>query len=586
MLNGRSMRTSSLLVPACLAFLCACQLGGTGEPPPLVPTPPPPEEPTRPPTQEPTPPPVTPPPPPPEPPPEPPPVPEAQLPFVLPPVQSELPEYELLIPEEAMRKFEADVWTEEQDAVFKAGGLTYNVQVRLRGASARYFPKKSWNVSFPKNASFNGRTSLNLVAEYADATLLAEKIAYDVLAALRVPAPRATFVRLRVNGVYQGPFLDIEQVNKAFLKAHDFPDDDASIYRAGWKDTEFKTWKVPYQGDWQKKTNEKEPDTALHEVLGVINHTPEPEFAATLAQHLEVEWLLRSMVMDILMSNNFVEDSESYFIHDRVTGRWVYVPWDLNNVDARWWHTNPVEGSRPVVSHPLFPFTLTDGWTQKMYDRRKNEYPGYLPVFSNLGTRVVLNPELRARLEARLDKALDELFKPEIMHPYIDSLHELLDPHMRDDPFMSYAKFRAGRAFMRDYVAKRRQVILSELERLAARKPGLVIEEFDPRAGFIVLRNHGSQPLALRGKTLTTNLRVSLASQVRHPTGTVLPNVTLAPGESRRFSSAELGVTFPQKGEVGVFDGVGVVGYFDALFYGPLPQGQRYVRGTEGWESH
>jgi spore coat protein H len=592
-LDESPMKLSRLLCTALVTLLCACQVSGTGDGPPFNDDTPPlqddkpkaPTEPTRPP---PPPPPVEPPPPPPvEPPPPPPPPaePEPERAFVLPPVQTSVQAYELLIPEAAMREFERDAWAPEQDALFKAGGVTYNVKVRLRGASARYFPKKSWNVSFPKGVRFEGRTTLNLVAEYADATLLAEKLAYDVLAALRVPAPRAKFVSLTLNGQPQGAFLDIEQVNKAFLEAHDFADDDASIYRAGWKDTEFKTWKVPYQGDWTKKTNEKEPSTALYEVLDVINHTPEPRFASTLEQHLEVEWLLRSMVMDALMANNYVEDSESYFIHDRVRQRWVYVPWDLNNVDARWWHEVPLEPVNwPIVGHPLFPFTITDGWTQKMYDRRKHEYPGYLPVFSNLGTRVVMNPELRARLEARLNKALDEFFKPEVMHPYIDSLHALVEPHMRQDPYMSYAKFSAGRVYMRDFVTQRRKVVLSELQRHAARKPDLVIEEFDPRAGFIVLGNRGTQPMALGGKTLTTNLRVSLAAVVTQPTGTVLPSVTLAPGERRRFTAAELGLTFAEKGEIGLFDGVGVVGVFDLLFYGPLPQGQRYVRGAKGWE--
>jgi spore coat protein H len=589
------MRHLRLLLSASLALLYACQVSGTdpapppfdGESPPLVddgprPPPEPPQPPPPPPPPVEDPPPTPPAPPPPLP---PPPLPEPERPFVLPPVQSSVPEYELLIPAEAMRKFEADPWTPEQDALFRAAGATYNVKVRLRGASARTFPKKSWNVDFPKGVRFEGRGSLNLVAEYADATLLAEKLAYDLLAAMRVPAPRTKYIRLKVNGVYQGAFLDIEQVSKPFLQAHGFADDDASIYRTGWKDNEFKTWKVPYQGDWKKKTNEKEPDTALHAVLGIINHTPEPQYATTLEQHLELEWFLRSMVLDALMSNNYVEDSESYFIHDRVTRRWVYVPWDLNNVDARWWYPIGVHQARPSVLHPLFPFTLTDAWTQKMYDRRKTEHPGYLPVFSNLGTRVVLNAELRGRLEARLRKALDELFTPEVMHPHIDALHALVEPHMRGDPYMSYEKFRAGRAFMRDFVTQRRRFVLSELERYAAQKPTLVIEEFDPRAGFIVLGNRGDKPFPLGGKTLTTNLRVSLASRVSRPTATVLPSVTLAPGETRRFTAAELGLSFPEKGEVGVFDGVGVVGFFDALFYGPLPEGQRYVRGAKGWEA-
>ena len=527
---------------------------------------------------------------------DPPPVPEVQRPFTLPKAQTSLPDYELVIPAEAMAKFQADPWTPEQDATFKANGVTKAVKVRLRGASARFFEKKSWNVSFADKDSFEGRTSLNLVAEYADASMLAEKISYDLLTAMRVPASTAKFVRLKVNDHYEGVFLEVEQVNKAFLKARQFPDDDASIYRAGWKDTEFKTWKVPYQGDWVKKTNESEPDDALWEVLDVINHTPEPQLVAALEKNLEIESYVRSMVLDALMSNNYVEDSESYFMHDDITGRWRYVPWDLNNVDARWWHENTVadqSASTKNMKHPLFSFTLLDGWVEKMYQQRKFEqgsYPGYLPAFSNMGTRVVLNPVLRSRLEARLDKALDEVFTSAVMNPYIDQLHALINASMQQDPYMDYAKFSAGKAYMKRFVQVRREFVMAEVKRLKAAQSTLVLEAFDPRAGWVEVANHGTQAVSLQGMTLTTNLRVNLAGGdyaptiVKAPMGAVLGNTTVAPGQTVRLTAASLGITFPAKGEVGLFDGTSVVGVKDLLFYGELPAGKHYARGAKGWE--
>ncbi|MCE9666612.1 CotH kinase family protein [Myxococcus stipitatus] len=595
------MKRSRLLFCLPVMWLWACGSGSTTpveERPPLVEDPPAPQEPEEPPPVDPPvePPPVDPPPvdpPPVDPPPE---DTEVTRVFQLPAVQSSVPEYELIIPEAAMKKFEADVWTPEQDAVFKAGGTAYAVKVRLRGASARLFPKKSWNVSFEKDARFQGRTSLNLVAEYADASMLAEKIAFDLLAAMRVPASKATFVRLKLNGTYQGVFLDIEQVNKAFLKAHDFADDDATIYRCGWKDCELKTWKVPYQGDWTKKTNEQQPDDELEAMLDVINHTPEPSFAEALGKHLQLEHYLRSMVLDALMSNNFVEDSESYFVYDRAVAKWSYVPWDLNNVDARWWYPIPVEDMRVSsnnMRHPLFNFTLTDAWVEKMYLQRKSEtqsYPGYLPVFSNLGTRVLLNPELRERLGARLEKALDELFKPEVMDPYIDTLHKLIDPHMRSDPYMDYARFLAGRDYLKRYVKERRAIVQAEWKRMTAVTPTLVFEAFDPGGGWVEVGNRGSAPVSLAGMVLTTNLRVSLArsdhapTQVKKPVGTVLPNITVPPGGRVRLKASDLGIQLMPKGELGLFDGKSVVGVKDLLFYGQLSSGQQYERGERGWE--
>src|SRR5215217_2216516 len=552
------MTRSRLLLCLPVMWLLAC---GSGAPPAPITQPPPIEQPSPPDTVDP--PPVDPPPvdpPPVDPPVDPPPVdpsppvtPEVQRPFVMPTLQASVPEYELLIPEEAMKKFEADVWRPEQDAVFKAGGKSYAVKVRLRGASARYFVKKSWNVSFDKDVRFEGRTSLNLVAEFADATLLAEKMAFDLMAAMRVPASKATFVRLKLNGHNEGVFLDIEQVNKAFLKAHAFADDDATIYRCGWKD-------------------------------------------CALEKHLQLEHYLRSMVLDALMSNNFVEDSESYFIYDRAVAKWSYVPWDLNNVDARWWYLNPAEAmstSSNNMRHPLFNFTLTDAWTERMYLQRKTEtlsYPGYLPVFSNLGTRVLANPELRERLGARLDKALDELFTPEVMNPYIDAMHALINPYMNGAPYIDYAQFKAGRDYMKRYVKERRAFVEKDWARMQAQRPTLVFEAFDPVAGWVDVGNRGTAPLSLQGMVLTTNLRVSLAqsdhapTQVKAPMGAVLPNVTVPPGGKVRLKTSELGIQLAPRGELGLFDGKSVVGVKDFLFYGALRSGQQYERGDKGWE--
>ncbi|OJH39304.1 CotH kinase family protein [Cystobacter ferrugineus] len=529
---------------------------------------------------------------------KPPPAPDEQRPFVLPAVQRSVQAYEILFPPGVMEMFYKDKNTPEQDAIFRYEGVDYPVKVRLRGASARDFPKKSWNVSFEKDSPFEGRTSLNLVAGYSDASMLAEKIAFDLLAAMRVPAAKVKFVRLSLNGKPEGVFLDIEQINKPFLRAHDFRDTDASIYRAGWKDTEFKlrSWKVPYQGDWQKKTNEKkEGHEALDEVLAVINRTPEPELPEALARAMDLEGYLRSMVMDALMANNYIEDSESYFIHDHVTKRWVYVAWDLNNVDARWWY-QMARGPDlvPIYAQPLYSFTLGNPEVANRYRDRKGIHPGYLPVFSNLATRIVMNPELRARLEAHLDKAMRELFTMEVMGPYIDQLHAVIAPYMAEDPYMDHAKFEEGDEFIKEFVRLRRAFVLEELERIKAHQPGVVLEALDAKAGWVELRNRGTTPVNLGGRVLTTNLRRNIPALLQaEPTaapreqagkrvGTVLAARTLAPGARVRLTAAELGLTFTPEGEIGLFDGQSVSGLKDALFYGKLPNGQHYERAEDG----
>ncbi len=491
--------------------------------------------------------------------------------WTLPPLQAELQEYELLMPDATLRAFKADVWTPEQPATFVYRGVSMPVMVELRGASSRYFDKKSWNVDLG-TGRFEGRRRLNLVSEYQDSTMMAEKLAYDLLYALGVPAPAAKFVRLKVNGQYEGVFLDLEQVDKHFLRQHAFPDTDASIYRCGWKDCEMKTWKVPYQGDWAKKTNETEGREDLTAFLDAVNHTPEPAFAQAMEQRFDIDRYLRVMVMETLLSNNYVEDSESYFIHDRVQGKWHYVPWDLNNVDARFWPTYPLD-DRPHVRHPLFGFTAWDGVVQKRYDSRVALYAGYLPVYSNLATRVVLNPHLRTRLLSHLDRALGELFTEEKMHERISQMHALISPHMTADPYIDQAKFQNGLPYLKGFVSGRLPVIHQQLPGFHA-APGVVIEAFDPVLGAVTLKNRGATAIELSGLALTAKLR--------EPRQAVLPAELLPSGATVTYSAAQLGLTFPEKGEVGLAGAASLVDFRDLLFYGPLPVNQRYVRQANG----
>jgi spore coat protein H len=501
--------------------------------------------------------------------------------YELPPLQESLELYELIIPEETLARFHQDPYSPTQPATLILRGQRFNVKVRVRGGSSRHYPKKSWRVELPKGVELDGRDKLNLVAEQADRTLMVEKLGFDLLEALGGPAPRATWVRVSINGQYQGVYLDIERVDKDFTHARDWADSDPSIYRCGKQDCELKLYRQPWQGEWEKETNESEPNDDLRALLAVINHTPEHQFAEALERHLDVDGYLRSMVMDALISNDIVKDSGSYLIHDKVKARWTYVPWDLNNSAARWWPTYGL-GMAPIVDRPVPVFGLHDSRVQLFYEQRKGDDAAYRPSFSNLTTRVMLNPRLRERYAALLAEALDKLFDAGVLHERIDAMHALLKPHVAQDPYVmmdtkgvrdpnGYKKFLEALNYMRDYVTGRADYLRQQLPRLRATPAAsLRLGAFDPAQGWVELLNEGATAVSTRGLVLTTDLRTSLRGNV--------PARTLAPGERWRLTAAELGLTFEAAGEVGLFDGSSVVGVKDALFYGPLPPGHFYER--------
>ncbi len=493
--------------------------------------------------------------------------------FTYPPLQTTLEEYRVEIDPLLFQLFYENRDTPLQPAIFTTpDGQRREVQMRLRGNSSRGWPKKSWRIEFPEGTQFDGRRKLNLISEWRDSTMMLEKLGFDMLEAMGVPAPRGKYVRLVINGVYQGVYLDLERIDKNFMRNHGYIDSDGSIWRCGGKNCEMKTYYEPaYQRTWEKETNEMQPDTALEEFLRAVNYTPEPQLVEVLQEKFELEHHLRTIAMDALISNATVEDSRSYVVHDAVTGRFSYVTWDLNNTDAKY-----VPGKRKTnadFEHPLFNFSLFDSRVKEEYLDRASGEPGrWKPIFSNLNTRIVLHPELREQVLAHVEQALEELFSPEIIDARIDAMYKLLDPHMRGTPHIDEPLFHDGPRYMKRYARERAQFLRDEVSRWRKWKPTLALQAVNAREGWLELRNLGTQPVSTAGLVLTTELRSVMTPNV--------PARILQPGETMRLTAAGLGLQLAPKGEVGLFDGLSVVGVLDALFYGELPAGKYYARST------
>ena len=497
--------------------------------------------------------------------------------FELPPLQTSVPEYQLIMDPETLAKFYVDVETPPQPATFVHDGHYQPVMVRLRGQGSRQWAKKSWHVKFPKGTHFDHRHVINFLSEQHDQSMMADKLGYDMLASMHGPAPKASYARLWINGKF-GVFSEVEHVGSRFTKWHRFPDAEATIYRCPRNDCEMKTYRAPFQSNWIKKSNLSESDDVLHEFLDAINHTPEPEFARMLEDKMDLEIYLRALALDALIEMNITEGSGSYVIYDRRMGRWVYVPWDLNNSDMRWLSFKSANAI-PETGHPLFDFTLTDPWVEREYLDNLRVTPNgqWMPVFSNLGTRIAFNPQLRERVLALIERGLDEVLKPEVLQPRFEAIQQMLAPYMAQDSYMQYDKWEQMPRYMLDYVTARAAFLRSEIARWRSFKPGLVIEGFDPQQGWVELRNRGTASVSTQGLVLTTDLRRALTRNV--------PAATLSAGQRVRFTGAQLGLTFAPQGELGLFDGQSVAGAIDVHFYGKLAAG-RYEARSEGgdWE--
>jgi spore coat protein H len=381
----------------------------------------------------------------------------------------------------------------------------------------------------------------------------------------------------------------MEHVGKDYLKHHGL-EKGASIYRCGARNCELTPQRGAHQDDFEKKTNETTGTADLEAFLSWVNRSDDADFEAKLERAVDVEAYLGNLAADMIISNNIVEDSRSYWVHELGKDRWQYTPWDLNNALMLHWRTWEPEDP-PITNRSAQSFSLYDPWVQRIYELRLNERATQRPTWSVLNTRIWDRPALRARMLAKLEAALAGPFTEAKANAHIDALWALVGPELARDPYASAAHVARARDFLKQYVRERRAFLLRTLNELRAHGSGpLVIHEVNAgSSGYVELANRGTTAISLEGYELTSDLR----NVSRHR----LPAFTLAAGERLRLIAdgntaagpTHLSFTLSrQGGEVGLFNGnrksdtgqTRVYAPEDIVYFGPLPRGTVYGRKT------
>jgi spore coat protein H len=506
-----------------------------------------------------------------------------------PALQTSIPEYQLTVSAEHLQALNANIHNRDYEvpARFTADGRTYTVKVRYRGRSTRYIEdKRPWQVRFDKEDRFNGVKRIELLAAYKDGGYLTEKLWYDTAASLGLQVPQARYVNLYLNGQYAGVYTELESITKDFLKAHGM-DDDGDIYRCGMHDCELRPPpKQPYMENWEKRTNEDQPWDKLWSFLDGLNTTPPDRLPAFLEKYVELDDYITWMVLDAFIVNHTHQDARSFLIYSRETGRWTFVPWDLNNAHSLYnrtvLHTN--QGVKKDYPHPGF-----SGYDPKVYElyvhRRDDlDYADMRPTWSTLTTRILDDPELRTRYIQRMRELLTTRLTEEKLGARIDKMHALLKPFIlpvppNDKPLdltVSPGHAAESANYLRRFVRERRAWLLAHLDELEKHGQGpLVIDRVGRHAAggyWVQLYNRGTEPVDLGGLRLSGDTRVPFAPQ--------LSARTLAPGEHATFDlTLEQGRT-----EVGLFNKEGMMA-LDLLWFAPLAAGEAYGREPRGAES-
>jgi hypothetical protein len=251
--------------------------------------------------------------------------------------------------------FENDDWEAELQefhgtdveipATLTVDGREYpNVGVHFRGMSsymgvpAGY--KRSLNLSIDfadSNQRLCGYKTLNLLNGHGDASFMSS-VLYSHIARQHMPAPRANFVRVVINGESWGVYANVQQFDKIFL-AENF------------KTTKGARWKVSgnpgadgglrYLGDnideYRRRFEIKSGDSeqswrSLIALCRTLNETPLEQLEAALEPILDLDSLLWFLALDVALINNdgYWTRASDYSIFLDERGKFHIVPHDMN----------------------------------------------------------------------------------------------------------------------------------------------------------------------------------------------------------------------------------------------------------------
>jgi spore coat protein CotH len=221
-------------------------------------------------------------------------------------------------------------------------GFRYNgenlpdIGLRIKGeGSFRKLDKKApFKLKFDeyvKNLAFHGLKRLTLNNMVEDPSFLAERMAYHVFRAAKLPAPRCNSALVYVNGNFYGVYANVEAEDKPFLRRW-FTNDEGNLYEEGQKDF------VPgAETAFDLETNETANDRSdLVNLIAVLQSATADNFLATVGTALDMQHYLRFTAAEAAVNQ---WDMYSYTVfypnnfriyHDPTSNKFVFLPWGMD----------------------------------------------------------------------------------------------------------------------------------------------------------------------------------------------------------------------------------------------------------------
>ena len=281
--------------------------------------------------------------------------------------------------------------------------------------------KRSWLIAFSefkKGQRFLGLQHVALDNGIQFGSLFSERLITDALQGLGVKASRCNYARVYLNGKYAGVFVNVERIDRPFLK-RSFGTDQGSLLKV---DEGGPGADLRYLGDnaslYQKafEVHSGKKSEAFRELMEFIRAVDTPESnQEELSRILDLEAFVKTTAV-MLFAGAFDQYTgwgpHNYYLYRNPTDlRWTYIPWDLDVGFA-----DNAFGRVPVL----------DGWNAAW----PVPVPGR-PLMEHL----VADPNLLKLYREQASVILETWFRPEVLIPKLRALHSQIRPALEEDPY-------------------------------------------------------------------------------------------------------------------------------------------------------
>ena len=189
-------------------------------------------------------------------------------------------------------------------------------------------PKKSWNIYFDDEGP-EGLAETYLNSEYRDISLCRNYLSMELARECGLDAPDTRFISFLINDVYQGVYLEVEEVDEEFLENRDL--DHGCMFKAITNGSRFAPPQDPQMLLWyyEPRITAIGGIDTLGARLAYIQYEDHENIAETIVQVFDIDSFIKFFAVNFFIANTDGFAKDFYFYEDS-DNRYSIIPWDCD----------------------------------------------------------------------------------------------------------------------------------------------------------------------------------------------------------------------------------------------------------------